>query len=319
PLRPEAALLLRSGRRASPSGFLPLRPDPALLLRSGRSWREAPDEGAGEASRSCPSRQHQKHASLRSRPLIRPPGTFSRKREQGSSIRFLPLRPDPALLLRSGRRWRVAPDEGASGASCSCPSRQHQKHASLRSRPLIRPPGTFSRKREEGFSIRFLPLRPDPALRLRSGGRWREAPDEGASEAGRSCPSRQHQTHASAALAPPPPPPAFARAGSPGTFSREREKGFLPISRRKVRDQPFSCEAGEGGAKRRMRARAKRAALALPRQRSKARFAALAPPHPPSGHLLPQAGEGLPPHLSPQGSGSSPSPAKREKVARSAG
>src|SRR5690606_19073456 len=53
-----------------------------------------------------------------------------------------------------------------------------------------------------------------------------------------------------------------------------------------------------------MRARAKRAALALPGPKSKARFAALAPPHPPSGHLLPQAGEGLPPHLSPRRSGS---------------
>src|SRR5690606_30493041 len=59
----------------------------------------------------------------------------------------------PALLLRSGRRWRAAPDEGASEASCCCSSgqRQNQRHASLRSRPLIRPPGTFSRKREKGF------------------------------------------------------------------------------------------------------------------------------------------------------------------------
>src|SRR5690606_31960285 len=91
--------------------------DQALLLRSGRRWRAAPDEGASEASCSCPTRQHQKHASLRSRPLIRPPGTFSRKREKG----FLPISRrkgrDPALLLRSGRRWRAAPDEGASAAS----------------------------------------------------------------------------------------------------------------------------------------------------------------------------------------------------------
>src|SRR5690606_40785256 len=58
-----------------------------------------------------------------------------------------------------------------------------------------------------------------------------------------------------------------------------------------VRNQPFSCEAGEGGAQRRMRARAQRAALALPGPKSKTRFAALAPPHPPSAHLLPQAGE----------------------------
>src|SRR5690606_26075829 len=123
------------------------------------------------ASCSCSSRQQQKHASLRSRPLIRTPGTFSRKREKGFPVRSLPHRPEKALLLRSGRRWREAPDEGASEASCSCSSRQQQKHASLRSRPLIRPPGTFSRK---------------------------------------------------------------------------REKGFLPVSRREVRDQPFSCAAGEG-------------------------------------------------------------------------
>src|SRR3546814_15510377 len=45
-----------------------------------------------------------------------------------------------------------------------------------------------------------------------------------------------------------------------------------------------------------MRARAKRAALALFRQKQnqKQRFAALARPHPPSGHLLPYPGEGLP-------------------------
>src|SRR5690606_32414092 len=125
------------------------------------------------------------------------------QREKGFSIRSLPrslpLRPEAALLLRSGRRWRAAPDEGASAASCCCPfPGKDQKHASLRSRPLIRPPGTFSRK---------------------------------------------------------------------------REKGFLPISRRKGRDQPFSCAAGKGLL-----------------------------------HQVPAAP-----------SGSSPSPAKREKVARSAG
>src|SRR3546814_20101367 len=41
----------------------------------------------------------------------------------------------PALLLRSGRRWRAAPDEGASAASCSCltptrSKRQKQRGAS---------------------------------------------------------------------------------------------------------------------------------------------------------------------------------------------
>src|SRR5690606_28592011 len=58
---------------------------------------------------------------------------------------------DPALLLRSGRRWRAAPDEGASAASLLLGFGKDQRHASLRSRPLIRPPGTFSRKREKGF------------------------------------------------------------------------------------------------------------------------------------------------------------------------
>src|SRR5690606_20331762 len=86
----------------------------------------------------------------------------------------LPRKRLSALLLRSGRRWRAAPDEGASAASCCCDSgtkSESQKHASLRSRPLIRPPGTFSRKREKGFSIRSLSLHPEPALLLRSGRR----------------------------------------------------------------------------------------------------------------------------------------------------
>src|SRR5690606_1545339 len=112
------------------------------------------------------------HASLRSRPLIRPPGTFSRKREKG----FLPNSRregrDPALLLRSGRRWREAPDEGASEASLLLGFGKDQKHASLRSRPLIRPPGTFSRKREKGFLPNSRREGRDPALLLRSGRRW---------------------------------------------------------------------------------------------------------------------------------------------------
>src|SRR3546814_17337148 len=67
------------------------------------------------------------------------------------------------------------------------------------------------------------------------------------------------------------------------------------LSHPESRFQPFSCEAGEGGAKRRMRARAKRAALELLRQsqvKSMLRFASY--PHPPSEHLLPGTGEGLP-------------------------
>src|SRR3546814_1083632 len=56
------------------------------LPRSGRGWREAQDEGAREASGSCPSPapdQVKSSASLRSRALIRPSGTFSRVREKG--------------------------------------------------------------------------------------------------------------------------------------------------------------------------------------------------------------------------------------------
>src|SRR3546814_6138952 len=66
------------------------------------------------------------------------------------------------------------------------------------------------------------------------------------------------------------------------------------LSHPESRFQPFSCEAGEGCAKRRMRARAKRAALALLRQsqcKSMLHFARSL--HPPSRHLLPGTGEGL--------------------------
>src|SRR5690606_24273140 len=104
----------------------------------------------------------------------------------------------------------------------------------------------------------------------------------------------------------------------------QREKGFLPNSRREVRDQPFSCEAGEGGAKRRMRARAQRAAVALPgnikstRRCARAPSSALRAPSPVNGRRASsvpclvarvgtqpfscEAGEGLPSQLSPQGS-----------------
>src|SRR3546814_9315199 len=49
--------------------------------------------------------------------------------------------------------------------------------------------------------------------------------------------------------------------------------------------------AGEGGAERRMRVRAKRVLQRSRNARSKARFAALALPHPPFGHLLPRSEE----------------------------
>src|SRR3546814_6171124 len=52
---------------------------------------------------------------------------------------------------------------------------------------------------------------------------------------------------------------------------------------RRAEEETLLPLAGEGGAKRRMRARAQRAALApAGKARSKARFASLAPPHPPS-------------------------------------
>src|SRR3546814_4361548 len=37
-----------------------------------------------------------------------------------------PAKREGALLLRSGRRWRGAPDEGASGASCFCRGRDRK-------------------------------------------------------------------------------------------------------------------------------------------------------------------------------------------------
>src|SRR3546814_8883159 len=100
----------------------------ALLLRSGRRWRKAPDGG-------------------------RPDSPSPAKREKGGTKRRMRAG-QTALLLRSGRRWREAPDEGASEASCSCPSPapdQVKSSASLRSRALIRPSGTFSRVREKGW------------------------------------------------------------------------------------------------------------------------------------------------------------------------
>src|SRR3546814_59636 len=89
----------------------------------------------------CSSDLGQKHAALRLRPLIRPSGTFSRRREKGwfsgalllrSGVKVCCLRaigsrtPErPARCAGPGRgaRWRGAPDEGASGASCFCRGR----------------------------------------------------------------------------------------------------------------------------------------------------------------------------------------------------
>src|SRR5690606_13040370 len=121
------------------------------------------------------------------------------------------------------------------------PKSNVKSSASLRSRPLIRPPGTFSRKREKGF----LPIS------------RREVRDQPFScEAGEGGAQRRMRARAQrAALALRTPKSNVKSSASlrsrplirpPGTFSRKREKGFLPISRREVRDQPFSCAAEEG-------------------------------------------------------------------------
>src|SRR3546814_7418199 len=72
-----------------------------------------------------------------------------------------------ALLRRSGRRWRAAPDEGASLASCSCGFGRRSKGRLAALAPLIRPPGTFSREREKGY-IPAPPHHPKTSLLLRS-------------------------------------------------------------------------------------------------------------------------------------------------------
>src|SRR3546814_14112846 len=72
-----------------------------------------------------------------------------------------------ALLLRSGRRWRAAPDEGASVASCSWGFGRRSKGRLAALAPLIRPPGTFSRAREQGY-IPPPPPHPKNSLHLPS-------------------------------------------------------------------------------------------------------------------------------------------------------
>src|SRR5690606_305877 len=88
-----------------------------------------------------------------------------------------------------------------------------------------------------------------------------------------------------------------------------------PAVREKAIPQPFSCVAGEGGAQRRMRARAKRAALALPRQHQKHASLRSRPLIRPPGTFSREREKGFLPIFRRKGSGPSPSPAKREKVA----
>src|SRR3546814_21132976 len=70
-----------------------------------------------------------------------------------------------ALLLRSGRRWRAAPDEGASVASCSWGFGRRSKGRLAAPAPLIRPPGTFSRERDQSY-IPAPPHHPKTSLPL---------------------------------------------------------------------------------------------------------------------------------------------------------
>src|SRR3546814_10223164 len=55
-----------------------------------------------------------------------------------------------ALLLRSGRRWRAAPDEGASAASCS--ALLHEQPESKASLRCARAPSSALRRSEEHTS-----------------------------------------------------------------------------------------------------------------------------------------------------------------------
>src|SRR3546814_20296823 len=99
-----------------------------------------------------------------------------------------------ALLLRSGRRWRKAPDGG-------------------------RPDSPSPAKREKGGTKRRMRAG-QTALLLRSGRRWREAPDEGESEASCSSPSQAPEhVKRNASLR------ERTLIRHSGTFSRARETG----------------------------------------------------------------------------------------------
>src|SRR5690606_30665071 len=134
------AMFLRGGRGATSAMSRRVGRGPALLLRSGRRAAVAISCHVGWVEPFCCAA-----GEVLPLPLLATSGGWSlspAQREKGCRCHFLPRRAGRALLLRSGRRWRAAPDEGASEASCCCSSgqRQSQRHASLRSRSLIRPP-----------------------------------------------------------------------------------------------------------------------------------------------------------------------------------
>src|SRR5690606_4585500 len=88
----------------------------------------------GRRAKTRPTGCRRSRAARCARALIRPPGTFSRKREKGRST---------GLLLAGEGFWRQSPV------------------------PIIRPPGTFSRKRETGRQTGLL---------LAGDGCWRQSP-----------------------------------------------------------------------------------------------------------------------------------------------
>src|SRR5690606_1456194 len=144
---------------------------------------------------------------------------------------------------------------------------QANRHAtSLLPRDRASPSGPCRSVRKEPFScapgegppFQLSPRGSGSALLLRSGRRWRAAPDEGTSAASCCCPS---QARIKGTLRSARAPSSALRAPSP---VNGRRASSVPCLVARVGTQPFSCAAGEGGAQRRMRARAQRAALALP-------------------------------------------------------
>src|SRR5690606_38133607 len=132
---------------------------------------------------------------------------------------------------------------------CRCCCRRHGRARAARcARPLIRPPGTFSRKREKGWN------RTGSADPVRSTGR-----------AGGGC---------------------FLCARF---LCTSKEKVARAVTARK----PLILMSAK---ERRVQTRPTGLPLLLPATRKSKSCSLRPPPHPPSGHLLPQAGEGLEPH-----------------------
>src|SRR5690606_1252061 len=139
----------------------------------------------GRRAKTRPTGCRRSRAARCARALIRPPGTFSRKREKGRST---------GLLLAGEGFWRQSPV------------------------PIIRPPGTFSRKREKGRSTGLL---------LAGEGSWRQSPGPIIRPPGTFSRKREKGRSTGLLLA----GEGFWRQSPvpiirpPGTFSHKREKG----------------------------------------------------------------------------------------------